>query len=91
MCCRKKLIVVSETGDVFPCEILGKKMGNIKEFEYDISKVLQRNESKNLRKWIKDTKCKCTFECATAANIVWNYKNVPKIAGSALRAYFRDK
>ena len=87
----KKLIVVSETGDVFPCEILGKKMGNIKDFEYDISKVLQKNESKNLRKWIKDTKCKCTFECATAANIVWNYKNVPKIAGSALRAYFRDK
>ena len=44
-------------------------MGNIKDFEYDISKVLQKNESKNLRKWIKDTKCKCTFECATAANM----------------------
>jgi radical SAM protein with 4Fe4S-binding SPASM domain len=87
----QKLLVVSETGDVFPCEILGKKMGNIKEFDYKVSEILKKEESKNLRKWIKDTKCKCTFECATAANIVWNYKNIPKIAGSALKAYFRDK
>lgn len=87
----QKIIVVSETGDVFPCEILGKKMGNIKDVDYKVSKILEKKDSKNLRKWIKDTKCKCTFECATAANIVWNYKNIPKIANSALKAYLRDK
>ncbi|MDC1139917.1 radical SAM protein [Candidatus Pelagibacter sp.] len=87
----KKIIVISETGDVFPCEILGKKMGNIKESNYNVSEILNTEKSKNLKKWIKETKCKCTFECATASNAVWNYKNIPKIIKATTKAYLRDK
>ena len=71
----KKFAIVSETGDVFPCEILDEKIGNIKNADYNLTKILKSHESKRIQKWIKDTKCKCTFECASAASIVWNYKN----------------
>jgi len=87
----RKFIIVSETGDVLPCEILEKKIGNIKDFNYDISKVLKTHENKKIQKWIKDTKCKCTFECATAASIVWNVENYPKIINASIKSYLRDK
>tara|TARA_X000000368_G_C22988462_1_gene693228 strand:+ start:216 stop:1292 length:1077 start_codon:yes stop_codon:yes gene_type:complete len=87
----KKIVVISETGDVFPCEILGKKMGNIKSNDYDVKKVLKSSESNELIKWIKDSKCKCTFECATAASIVWNYKNIPQLLKASANSYIRDK
>jgi len=87
----RKFAIVSETGDVFPCEILNEKIGNIKDADYNLSKILKNNESKRIQKWIKDTKCKCTFECASAASIVWNYKNYPKILKSSAKSFLRDK
>ena len=74
-----------------PCEILEDKIGNLKNFNYNLKKILKSNESKKINKWIKDTKCKCTFECATAASIVWNPSNYPKILKAATKSYFRDR
>jgi radical SAM protein with 4Fe4S-binding SPASM domain len=86
----RKLAVVSESGDVYPCEILGKKMGNLRDYDFDLHAVLRTEESKELVKWIKDTKCKCSFECALAANVVWNASMYPKLAVSAIKNIGRD-
>lgn len=86
----RKLVIVSETGDVFPCEILGRKMGNLRDFDFDLHAVLRTDESKDLVKWIKDSKCKCSFECALAANVVWNASTYPKLAVSAIKNIGRD-
>ena len=32
----KKLVVISETGIVKPCEILNDEIGNLKDFNFDI-------------------------------------------------------
>jgi len=80
----RKLLVVSETGEVQPCEILGKSIGNLRNHDWDLNKLLKHNSVKNMQKWIKDTKCKCSFECALAANVVWKPKNYPKVAKAAL-------
>ena len=87
----KKLIILQETGDVYPCEILNKKIGNIKDYDYDIKKLLATKKNEEMKKWIKQTKCKCTFECATSASVVWNYSNIPKILKYTLKSYIRDK
>lgn len=81
----RKLIVISETGNVQPCEILGKSLGNLRDFDWNLKKLLKSNEVKKTRKWIKKTKCKCSFECALAANVVWNKKNYPKVILSAAK------
>lgn len=86
----RKLVIVSETGDVLPCEILGRKMGNLRDFDFDLHAVLRTDESKELVKWIKDSKCKCSFECALAANVVWNASTYPKLAVSAIKNIGRD-
>lgn len=79
-----KLAVVSETGELQPCEILGKSMGNLREVDFDPYALLARPESKELRDWIVASKCKCSFECALGANVVWNLSQYPRLAASAL-------
>jgi radical SAM protein with 4Fe4S-binding SPASM domain len=91
----KKLIVVSEEGEVFPCEILGKdKMfGNLRDYDLQIYKLLKNYKSKDVTKWIKDTKCKCSFECALSANVTWNFSQYPKLIKNSIRnigSGFRD-
>jgi MoaA/NifB/PqqE/SkfB family radical SAM enzyme len=81
----KKLIVISETGDIQPCEILGKSVGNLRDYDYHLPSLLADTKSQDLLNWIEDTKCKCTFECAIAANVVWSPSLYPKILASSLR------
>ncbi|MBB28949.1 MAG: hypothetical protein CME25_08625 [Gemmatimonadetes bacterium] len=81
----RKLVILSETGEVYPCEILQGTMGNIRNHDFDIRKVLAKQESKKLVKWIKDSKCKCSFECALAANVLWNPSSYAKLAKSAFK------
>jgi MoaA/NifB/PqqE/SkfB family radical SAM enzyme len=81
----KKLLVVSETGEVQPCEILGKSFGNLRDYDWDLQTLLKEHSVNQCQKWIKDTKCKCSFECALAANVVWKPKNYPKVISSAIK------
>lgn len=81
----RKLLVVSETGEVYPCEILDKKMGNIRDFDLDLRKILSRKENKDLLDWVKDSKCKCPFECALAANVLWGRRSYLKLLKASLR------
>ena len=80
----RKLIVLSETGEVLPCEILGKSFGNIRDYDYDIKRLLAKASSQKFVKWILDSKCKCSFECALAANVIWNLKAQPKLIKSVI-------
>ena len=81
----KKLMVVSETGEVYPCEILGKSMGNLRDVDFDMRKIQDQQVNKELVNWIKDTKCKCSFECALGANVVWNPSQYPRMTVSSFR------
>lgn len=81
----RKLIVISETGEVRPCEILDKTIGNLRDVDFDVYQLLKREQSRQLVNWIADTKCKCSFECALGANVVWNPSQYPKLAVSAIR------
>lgn len=68
--------VMTETGDVYPCEILNKKIGNIKDTDYNFRKLWHSEEAEKIRKFIKDTKCYCTYECAITTNILFNIKQL---------------
>lgn len=86
----RKLIVVSETGEVRPCEVLDRTMGNLRDYDFDLYRLLAEKENEELRRWIVDSKCKCSFECALAANVVWNASAYPELITSALRNIGRD-
>lgn len=87
----RKMLVVSETGEVFPCEILKKSMGNLKDYDFDIGKLVSSDENRKLMRWIRDSRCKCSFECALAANVLWGKAAYIKLARAALGNIGKDR
>lgn len=66
--------IIYEEGDVFPCEMLNMKMGNLREFNYDFRRLWNSREAGTIRKFIRESKCFCTHECAMRTNILFNPK-----------------
>ena len=81
----KLRVVMSPEGDVFPCENLGYpegldqdrwKMGNIREFDYNIHSLLASDTAKALRKTIRDTRCHCHHgvDMSLSYQSTWRFK-----------------
>jgi len=67
-------------GDVLPCELLyDKKLGNIRDHNYEFREIWFSDKAREARKWIHDTKCFCTYECFHSLNITFNPTMYPKL------------
>lgn len=73
------MAVLHANGDVYPCEILGKKIGNIKDYDYDFKRLWTNHEQREVYQWIRDTNCHCSFECAWTLNILYNPVYIPRV------------
>lgn len=76
-------LVLEANGEIKPCEVLPKTLGNIRNYDYDILKLWSDTTAQETRKWIRDTKCRCTYECAMTFNVLGNTKHLPKIIATA--------
>lgn len=86
----KKLLVLYDSGNLAPCEIIDTLshapsvkenlgnfiLGNIHDHNYSIKKILATKHAKNIQRYIYDSKCFCTFECAIAASISLELRNL---------------
>ena len=77
--------IMHANGDVYPCELLDKKMGNLRDFNYDFTKLWQKKMTKKIQKFIYDTKCFCTYECFMGVNFLKNPKSYPTILANYLK------
>ncbi len=77
--------VLTETGDVYPCEILPKSLGNIRDHDGDIRKLLHSRHAREIIDFIKGGKCYCTHECYFMTNILFN----PALYPGLFREYLR--
>ena len=75
----KTVIVLGEYGDVFPCELLNKSFGNVRDYKYSMKKLLFSKNAKSLKRWIVSSKCFCTWGCAVSNNIIFNLRAYPRI------------
>lgn len=73
-------LVLSESGNVYPCEILTETFGNVKDFDYDLRKVVRSDNAKKIVRSIMDKKCYCTHECYFMTNILFNPRLYPALA-----------
>ena len=77
--------VISEKGVVYPCEILNKELGDLRKNNYDFNKVWGNKKTKNIRKWIKNSKCFCTDETFIANNCRFSFRFYGKLLKEVLR------
>lgn len=55
--------VLLSNGDVYPCELLDRKIGNVRDVDYDFSKLWFSDTTRDIRCWIRESGCHCTYEC----------------------------
>jgi len=80
----KYTIHIDQVGMVYPCEYLYKSIGNLRDYNYDIKKMLKLDKSKELLKLIKKKKCTCTWECVIQDGLIYEPSSYMKI----LKNYF---
>ena len=72
-------VVVTESGEVYPCEAFTDKLGNVRESDYDLRKILSSRQSAHALTAIKRKKCYCSHECYMMMNILFNPRTYPAL------------
>ena len=78
-------LVLRENGEVYPCEILMRSFGNVRDYGYNIPKLLESDRAKAVINSIKDGHCFCTHECYLMTNILFNPRLYPALAREYLQ------
>lgn len=91
-CCAGALFaVILSNGDVYPCELLNSKICNLKDYNYDFEECFKSQKAKEIKKYVKTSKCYCTFECIWLLNIFSSPRYFPEILYHIVKNLKRDK
>jgi radical SAM protein with 4Fe4S-binding SPASM domain len=78
-------LVLTETGDAYPCESFTMNMGNIREYGGDVKKLLESEGAQKVMRSVRQSGCYCTHECNTMMNILFNPRLYPGLIAEYLR------
>ena len=81
----RKMLIISEYGDVYPCEINNLKFGNMRNANFSLDKILNSGNTRAAINKIRKGACPCTFECAINASIVFNPRTYPSILARIIK------
>ncbi len=82
-------LVLEANGDVRPCEVLPIVIGNVRTSGYDLEAVWRSAEALKTRRFIVDTDCHCTYECAWSLNTLVDARYYPKLLSSLIQVKSR--
>jgi radical SAM protein with 4Fe4S-binding SPASM domain len=72
-------LVLTETGELFPCEEFSLSMGKVQDFDYNIRNLLKGAKARKVLSFIRDKGCYCTHECYFMTNILFNPRLYPEL------------
>jgi radical SAM protein with 4Fe4S-binding SPASM domain len=78
-------LVLAETGEVYPCELLTNSLGNIRDYSYNMTDILRSEKAKRVIHSIMHNECYCTHECYFMTNILFNPSLYPDLAREYLQ------
>ena len=78
-------LVLSETGEVYPCETRSESFGNVRAHGYDLRSVLRTAAARATLGSIGRWECHCTHECYFITNILFNPRCYPALVKEWLR------
>ena len=82
----KHLVVLDERGEVFPCETIWESVGNLREHEYQMGKILAGPTYEAFRKkYLGPSACNCTWSCAAMTAVSVTPRRYPQLASDAAR------
>ncbi|MCJ7441956.1 MAG: radical SAM protein [Thermoanaerobaculaceae bacterium] len=76
--------VMTETGDVYGCELISHKLGNVREVGYDFGVIRKGAEAERFVREKHGRLCRCTHECNTRTLILFDRKNALPVLGAML-------
>lgn len=95
-----KFLVIYDSGDVYPCEIIETekprhaealkrfggtfKIGNVRDCAHDVGALVRGERAREIRQYIEDSRCHCTFECAIAASVVFKPTSLVRALASGV-------
>ena len=73
-------------GEVWPCCVLGydKPMGNLRDSNYDFHKILNSDQAREVKEYIKNKNCVCPLANQWYSNILCNFRQLAKVAKNML-------
>jgi MoaA/NifB/PqqE/SkfB family radical SAM enzyme len=80
-----KLITIDERGGLRPCEVLWQRCGDrfdisdLRSNRYDLKASRESGKSASVRRYIRQTGCHCSFECANLCNIIYSGPMLGKV------------
>ena len=80
--------VIMEDGRLKACEILDDAIGTTAASENPATgfrSLAQSVQARNLRTWIRDTRCRCTYECAQSTNTLFSWPMTFRLFGETVR------
>ncbi len=80
-------LVLTETGDVYPCEILDTPFGNVRDHGLDVMRLLRSPTAAATTERLAEKRCHCTHECNFIMNILFNPGTYPALAQEHFRLY----
>ncbi len=74
--------VIMEDGRVKPCEILEDSIGSVADPSENLSfpQMVKAASAAELRRWIRKSKCRCTYECAQTTNTLFSWPMSGRLA-----------
>lgn len=72
-------LVLTEKGELYPCESFTMKMGNVRDSGCNINEILKSSQARDIIGSIKESGCFCSHECYLMTNILFNIRMYPRL------------
>lgn len=72
-------MVITENGDIFPCESFDNRIGNLRESDFDFEQIFTGRRYKDILRSIRRRECYCHHECYMMMNILFNPAKYPAL------------
>ena len=77
--------VLMANGEVYPCEMLDRSMGNVADFGLNFLALWRSDRAEAVRRSIHVSECACTYECAWGANVLFGWAHVPRLLAAFIK------
>lgn len=86
----KGVIVINETGKVFPCEPLWHSVGDLRANDYNLNRIMNSGAMKDFTKKIIREKCNCHWGIPLSNGLIYKTGHYPKIMYDMFRIAARS-